>query len=80
MTKVVAINRSPRKDGNVSILIGYIFKELEEEGAETELVQVGRKEIRVGPFLVWEVRSGTSTRTQKGFTCTRTPGRTWHGS
>jgi multimeric flavodoxin WrbA len=46
MTKVVAFNGSPRKDGNTSILIGHIFKELGEEGIETELVQVGGKEIR----------------------------------
>jgi multimeric flavodoxin WrbA len=46
MTKVVAFNGSPRKDGNTSILIGYIFKELEDEGIETGLVQVVGKEIR----------------------------------
>ncbi len=43
MTKVIAFNGSPRKKGNTSILIGYVFKELEGEGIETELVHVGGK-------------------------------------
>ena len=30
--KVVAFNGSPRKDGNTSILINYVFRELEKEG------------------------------------------------
>lgn len=42
---VVAFNGSPRKDGNTSILINYIFRELEKEGIETELVQLSGKEI-----------------------------------
>jgi multimeric flavodoxin WrbA len=43
---VVALNGSPRKDGNTSILIRHIFDELENEGIETELVQVGGQMIR----------------------------------
>ncbi|ACL16822.1 flavodoxin family protein [Methanosphaerula palustris] len=46
MTKVVAFNGSPRKDGNTSILIGHIFDELEKEGIETELVQIGVEAFR----------------------------------
>ncbi len=34
--KVVAINGSPRKDGNTSILIKTVFEELETEGIETK--------------------------------------------
>jgi multimeric flavodoxin WrbA len=45
MTKVLAINGSPRKDGNTSILIGYILKELENEGIETEVYQIGGKSV-----------------------------------
>jgi multimeric flavodoxin WrbA len=45
MTKVIAINGSPRKDGNTSILIRYILAELENEGIETEIVQLGGKKI-----------------------------------
>ncbi len=44
--KVVGFNGSPRKEGNTSILIKKVFAELEQEGIETELVQVGGKRIR----------------------------------
>jgi multimeric flavodoxin WrbA len=43
--KVVAFNGSPRKDGNTTILINRLFRELEKEGVETELVQLSGKEI-----------------------------------
>jgi multimeric flavodoxin WrbA len=43
--KVVAFNGSPRKDGNTTILISRVFRELEKEGVETELVQLSGKEI-----------------------------------
>jgi multimeric flavodoxin WrbA len=43
--KVVAFNGSPRKDGNTTILINRVFRELEKEGIETELVQLSGKEI-----------------------------------
>ena len=43
--KVVAYNGSPRKDGNTSILINHVFRELEKEGIETELVHLSEKEI-----------------------------------
>src|SRR5574344_855547 len=45
MSKVVAFNGSPRKDGNPSILIGEVFKVLEAAGIETELVQFGNKVV-----------------------------------
>jgi len=43
--KVVAFNGSARKDGNTAILIGHVFKELEKEGVETELVQLAGSRI-----------------------------------
>lgn len=43
--KVVAFNGSPRKDGNTSILINHVFRELEKEGVEVELVQLSGKKI-----------------------------------
>jgi multimeric flavodoxin WrbA len=43
--KVVAFNGSPRKTGNTSILINMVLAELQKEGIETELVQVGGKPI-----------------------------------
>ncbi len=46
MTKVVAFNGSPRKDGNTSILIRHILEELDNKGIETETLQLGKKMIR----------------------------------
>ena len=43
--KVVGFNGSPRKDGNTADLFGYLFKELQREGIETELVQLAGKKI-----------------------------------
>jgi len=44
--KVVAFNGSPRKEGNTSALIKHVLAELENEGIETEVVQVGGNRIR----------------------------------
>jgi len=44
--KVVAFNGSARKDGNTSILLGYVMKELQAEGIETELTDLSGKQIR----------------------------------
>jgi multimeric flavodoxin WrbA len=44
--KVLGINGSPRKKGNTAILINHVFKELEQEGIETEFVQLGGRKIR----------------------------------
>lgn len=44
--KVVAFNGSPRKDGNTSILIKHVLAELEKEGIQTEVVQIGGQKIR----------------------------------
>jgi len=41
--KVIGINGSPRKGGNTKILIKTVFQELEKEGVETELLQLGGK-------------------------------------
>lgn len=38
--KVLGINGSARKDGNTAILITEVFKELQQAGIETELVQL----------------------------------------
>jgi multimeric flavodoxin WrbA len=45
MTNVLAINGSPRKEGNTSILIRHILRELENEGIDTETIQLGGKKI-----------------------------------
>ena len=43
--KVVAFNGSARKDGNTTILIGHVFRQLEKEGIETELIQLSGSRI-----------------------------------
>ncbi|HWP97615.1 MAG TPA: flavodoxin family protein [Syntrophomonadaceae bacterium] len=44
--KVIGINGSARKDGNTAILIRTVFQELEQEGIETELIQLAGKKIK----------------------------------
>ena len=44
-TKVVALNGSARKGGNTAILLGYVLKELEKEGIETELIELSGAKI-----------------------------------
>ena len=44
-TKVVALNGSARKGGNTSILLRYVLKELENEGIETELIELSGAKI-----------------------------------
>lgn len=53
--KVVAFSGSARKDGNTAILVRHVFAELQEEGIETELVQ-----------LAGETRSARWKMTRKG--------------
>lgn len=43
--KVIAINGSPRINGNTSILLRYVLSELEENGIATELVSLASKSI-----------------------------------
>ncbi len=44
--KVVAFNGSPRVEGNTRAMLKCVCAELEKEGIETELVQVGGADIR----------------------------------
>lgn len=44
--KVLILNGSPRVDGNTSIALDEIVKTLQEEGVESEVVQIGNKAIR----------------------------------
>lgn len=44
--KVVALNGSPRKGGNTDQSLQVVLGELQKEGIETELVQLGGKNIR----------------------------------
>ncbi|MDE4908262.1 flavodoxin family protein [Methanogenium marinum] len=43
--KVIAINGSPRKDGNTTHLLRAVLTELENEGIETELMHIGGRNI-----------------------------------
>ena len=43
--KVVAFSGSARKGGNTAILLKYVLKELEDEGIETELVEMSGTNI-----------------------------------
>lgn len=44
--KVIGISGSGRKNGNTAILIQTVFRELEKENIETELIQLFNKEIK----------------------------------
>lgn len=44
--KVLILNGSPRVDGNTSTAVDEIVKTLQEEGVESEVVQIGNKAIR----------------------------------
>ena len=43
--KVIALNGSPRKEGNTFTLINYVLKEISAEGIETEVIQLRGKKI-----------------------------------
>lgn len=44
--KVVAFNGSPRKEGNTHILVNKVFAQLQQEGIETELVNITGHPLR----------------------------------
>lgn len=44
--KVLALNGSPRRNGNTAMLIDTVLVELQKEGIETERIQLGGKNIR----------------------------------
>ncbi|MCX6089471.1 MAG: flavodoxin family protein [Candidatus Atribacteria bacterium] len=44
--KVIAINGSPRAEGNTAQLIRYVLEEIEKAGIETEMIQLAGKTIR----------------------------------
>lgn len=43
--KVLAINGSPRKDGNTALLLRHVLTVLEHEGMQTELIQFAGKRL-----------------------------------
>jgi len=44
--KVLALNGSPRKEGNTYLAINIVLEELKKEGIATELVQLGGADIK----------------------------------
>ena len=44
--KVLLINGSPRKEGNTSIALSEVAKQLSQEGIDSEMVWIGNKPIR----------------------------------
>lgn len=44
--KVIAFNGSPRKKGNTEGCLNTVLGELEKNGIETELIQVGKEKVR----------------------------------
>jgi len=44
--KVIAFNGSPRVDGNTAFLINKVFAELNNEGINTEIIHVGKKQLQ----------------------------------
>ncbi|NCC23907.1 MAG: flavodoxin family protein, partial [Deltaproteobacteria bacterium] len=59
--RVVAINGSPRKGGNTTLLVQTVCQELEAEGIATEIIQVGHKAIPgcLACRKCWETKDGT---------------------
>ena len=43
--KAIAVNGSPRKNGNTYIMLNTVLAELEKRGIETELIQAGGRDI-----------------------------------
>lgn len=56
--KVVAFNGSPRKGGNTEFLLKTALAELEAEGIETELIQIGGQVLRGCTACGWCRESG----------------------
>ena len=59
--KVLAINGSPRADGNTAIALRLALHELENEGIATELVNIGQKTIR-GCLACYQCRERQAER------------------
>ncbi|MCP4177994.1 MAG: flavodoxin family protein [bacterium] len=58
--KVIAINGSPRKNGNTSVLIQTVFEELNKEEIETEEIIIGKTNFKgcIACKKCWEKKDG----------------------
>lgn len=57
--KVVAFNGSPRAKGNTYLLLSKVLEEIEKEGIETKLIQLGSKPLQgcVSCMKCWEKKN-----------------------
>lgn len=62
--KVVAFNGSPRRDGNTFQSLKIVLGELQKEGVETELVQLGGRRVFgcLACNKCWEMKNGSCVR------------------
>lgn len=59
--KVIAINGSPRKGGNTEFLLRKALEPIAEAGIETELIQIGGKQVR-GCMACYQCRKNKNSR------------------
>jgi multimeric flavodoxin WrbA len=57
--KIIAINGSPRKDGNTYILLNRVLDELKSEEIDTEIIQLGGQRVRgcLGCNICWKEKN-----------------------
>lgn len=60
--KVVAFNSSPRPEGNTAYMIEQVFEELQKEGIETEMVNIGEE-------LLWGCQACGKCSQNKNLRC-----------
>ena len=49
--KAIAFNGSPRKGGNTEFLLKKVLEPIRETGIETDLIQIGGKQVRLFGLL-----------------------------
>lgn len=59
--RVVAINGSPRRDGNTAILLETVLTELRQAGIDTELIQLSGKDLK-GCRACWGCKENLEAR------------------
>lgn len=64
--KIVAFNGSARKQGNTALLLNTVLKELENEGFETELVNLGGTAIHgcIGCYKCFQNKDGKCAQSE----------------
>lgn len=67
--KVIAINGSPRADGNTSILLARVLEPIAREGIETETLQVGRDAVAgcIGCYGCFQAKDRTCVQKKDRF-------------